>query len=126
MKAKEGKTISSMFAELVKEIELTDWPTPDEKAHLVNVYVSDLASRHHDLVRLIKVLNLNARDTRGLFEKVIEKLSELKSIVLDKCKVKRQIMSQRNVFDEESNVQRLRATFRTLLAKKFVRAYGDM
>ncbi|KAJ3027325.1 UNVERIFIED_CONTAM: Coiled-coil domain-containing protein 87 [Siphonaria sp. JEL0065] len=112
-----AQSIPALLKRIVSEIELVAWLNAEEREHLINAFISDLAHRFnhtHDLISS----KYNAAQNRRIILKLFEKIGHTKNVILEKCRAKKASMDQLGIFADDANSTRVISMFRTELSRR--------
>ncbi|KAJ3334229.1 Coiled-coil domain-containing protein 87 [Blyttiomyces sp. JEL0837] len=117
IRVKKTQSIPALLKKIVGEIESVGWLDPDEREHLVNTFISDLAYRYNHVDNLL-LPQLTPAQNRVLVLKIFERIGLVKNIILEKCRQKKAVMDFLGIFAEEANSTRVISFFRTELNRR--------
>ncbi|KAJ3135022.1 hypothetical protein HK101_004285, partial [Irineochytrium annulatum] len=98
---RKDQNVTALLKKIIGEIELVGWLNPDEREHLVNTFISDLAYRYNKIQDLMKP-SFTPHQNRMLAIKIFERIG----------------MDQLGVFSADANSSRVISMFRTELNKR--------
>ncbi|KAI8831958.1 hypothetical protein BJ741DRAFT_615773 [Chytriomyces cf. hyalinus JEL632] len=116
-KTKKSQSIPALLKKIVGEIESVSWLAPDEREALINAFISDLAHRFNHTHDLIST-QYSAAQNRRIILRLFEKIGDIKTHILEKCRVRKASMDLLGIFAEDANSTRVISNFRTELSRR--------
>ncbi|KAI8618333.1 hypothetical protein BC830DRAFT_1109366 [Chytriomyces sp. MP71] len=116
-RTRRTQSIPALLKKIVGEIESVAWLSAEEREKLINAFISDLAHRFNHTHDLISP-TYTAVQNRKIILRLFEKIGDIKTKILEKCRQRKASMDLLGVFAEEANSTRVVSIFRTELSRK--------